>query len=108
MFKVTGSEIEITRGDTAVLELELVQPDGTPYEVKSGDEVLLTVKTDIRTKEFVFQKSFVNSQVKILPTDTESLSYGSLVYDIQLKTASGDVFTVIGPSKFTICGEVTW
>lgn len=109
MFRVdSNSNIAITRGDTGVLSITLTNGDGTEYIMQSGDVLILTIKQSTRTKEVILQKNFADGQIKINPADTEPLSYGDYVYDVQLTTAANDVFTVITPHKFTIAEEVTW
>ena len=109
MFSIdANSNIAITRGDTAVLAISLKNKDGTDYVIKSGDVLVFTVKENVYTKDITIQKQFVDEQIKINPQDTNELSYGTYYYDVQLTTASGDVFTVITPHKFEIKTEVTW
>ena len=42
----------------------------------------------------------------LYPTDTQTLEFGTYVYDIQLTKANGDVDTFITASKFKITAEV--
>lgn len=108
MFKIVDNTIEITRGDSGVLALTLTSSDGSEYVVQPGDAILLTVKKSTRMREIILQKIFNDGQIKFEPQDTENLPYGEYVYDVQLTTASNDVFTVITPHKFKVLDEVTW
>ena len=45
--------------------------------------------------------------IHIRPEDTKELSFGKYLYDIQLTTADGDIYTVIPPTTFEILKEVT-
>ena len=109
MFTIDNNKnIKLTRGDTAVISIELHNKDGTEYELQQGDILLFTVKENVLTKKILIQKTFSDKQIKIKPTDTDDLPYGIYHYDVQLTTASGDVFTVITPHKIEIESEVTW
>lgn len=100
-------KVTTTRGDTLYVDVSL---DG--YEVNEGDTLTLTVKSSTETEVILIQKvEEVTEQAvefKILPTDTKDFKYGDYVYDVQLNTADGDVFTVIKPSVFRVTDEVTW
>ncbi len=104
--------IQLTRGDTARLGVDLVSEleDGTkqPYSVQSDDVLTLSVKK--RREDF---KPCIEKVVKgsanfhIKPEDTAELEFGSYVYDVQIKTAEGDVCTVIENKTFKIGVEVS-
>lgn len=108
MFRVSGSTIAITRGDTGIFTLALNDSKGAPYDF-SNDEVLFTVKKTVQDTEALIQKRIIYGEnVTILPVDTSQLPYGSYVYDIQVTTAGGIVDTVITPSPFVVKEEVTF
>ena len=107
MLKTIGTNIELTRGDTAELSLDVKKNDGTAYDF-SSDTVVFTVKKSTITSEIIFQKSFNSGEIKILPEDTAHLNYGTYKYDVQITTPGGDVYTVIEPSDFTLTSEVTF
>ena len=48
-----------------------------------------------------------SNQFHIEPEDTKFLSFGKYLYDVELTTASGDVYTVIVPTTFEVLKEVT-
>lgn len=100
------NNIMLTRGDTAVLNLE-VTIDGEAYDY-SNDLVQFTVKKNTVTDSIIIQKTFSGSSVTIEPEDTENLDYQTLKYDVQVITQSGKVYTVIPPRNFTIAEEVNF
>ncbi len=102
--------IRLTRGDTARLAVEVTnEQTGEPYEIKRDDTVTLTVRRSESTTDILMQKVLIGSgSFHIDPDDTKTINYGKYKYDIQINTASGDVYTVIPPSIFEIMGEVTW
>ena len=100
------NNITLTRGDTATLELS-VKDEGATYDF-SNDLVKLTVKRNTVTETVIFQKTFTSGIVIIDHSDTASLTYNNLVYDVQLIKQGGGVYTVIPPRKFTIAEEVNF
>lgn len=107
MLYINENTIELTRGDTAYLAVD-IDHGGEPYTVKSDDVLTLTVKKNVSDETPAFAKSATGSStLHIEPADTAALGFGSYVYDVQLNSADGDVFTVIGVSSFVILPEVT-
>lgn len=122
MFKISGSVIYLTRGDSACIELQVVNGEN-PYDF-SEDEVKFSLKKRLSDKQPLIQKTFGNydsetnkASITIEPEDTAGLDFGDYLYDIQLKHTEepeqeGDdpvvtVDTIIVPSTFTIGAEVT-
>ena len=101
--------IRLTRGDTAYLEVPLVDAvTGATYEMQSGDKLTLSVKKNVKDSACCFSKVVEGTNLfKILPEDTAGCEFAKYKYDVQLDTASGDTFTVIEPACFTIMPEVT-
>ncbi len=106
MLKIKGTDILLTRGDTARITLK-VSRDGKPYDF-SADTVRFSVKKDTASPDFIIRKTAVDGIIHIAPADTAALEYGNYVYDVELTTAGGDVCTVVPPSRFTVGPEVTW
>lgn len=105
MLTIDEDVISLTRGDTGYLELAMKNGD-QDWEV--GDTVTLSVKKDIESEDYLFQKQVQAGQVIIIyPEDTRDLEYGRYIYDIQVNTVLGEVFTIIGPAKFKLTKEVT-
>ena len=101
--------IRLTRGDTARLSIALQNNEGEDYELSSKDVLRFTIKKSANNKEFLVQKVNVGDPLfHIEPEDTQSLKYGSYVYDVEITTSEGDVYTIIDPNKFILTKEVTW
>jgi len=108
MLKINrDNSIELTRGDTARIELAINGDDGKPYDF-SEDTVLFTIKDSTVSVEPLLQKTVTDGVIYLAPTDTELMQYGDYVYDVELTMQSGDVCTVITPARFTLTPEVTW
>ena len=105
-----SNNIRLTRGDTArfvvSVKNEVTQQS---YDIQSTDTLTMTIKDSIRDGEACVQKTNTGSNVfHILPSDTSGLNFGKYVYDVQLTTASGDVYTVVEPATFELMEEVTY
>ena len=108
MLKVENNVISMTRGDTALLNVEITNDLGEIYELEEGDICELTVKKYTSSDNVLIKKNVVNGEIKISPDDTRNLDYGQYVYDVQVTMANGDVATVIPPSPFNVLEEVNF
>lgn len=109
MFEFTGitsTDIRMTRGDTEYIGVNLFDGE-KPYELQPGDKLVLSVRKNIDA-EYTFQLESDEMATFFLDHDkTANLDYGTYVYDIQLSTADGGVYTVIWASNFILVDEVT-
>lgn len=112
MYKIDDDgTFEIIRGDSAEFDiyLPILDEEGQiidEYTLQEGDVLLFTVKKNTKTKDIIMQKS--GQHIEIVPSDTHNLSYGNYAYDVQLTYNNGFVDTVIPPTKFIVCEEVTF
>lgn len=102
------NDISITRGDSGEINVILTYISGEAYEMQSGDTLQLTVREKIGAEDTEISKTVTGDNViELTPSDTKTLPYGRYVYDIQLTTEAGKVYTVIPPAGFYVCEEVT-
>ena len=107
MLYINGDTIKLTRGDTAYLHIPLVTTDAD-YVMNANDTLTFSVKKTTRDTDYIFQKVVTGNNVfHIQPSDTSELAFGKYIYDVELNTTDGDVFTVIPPSTFEVLSEVT-
>lgn len=107
MLYIEGTNIRMTRGDTVYLTVPL-KTLTEAYEMGSKDTLTLSVKKTVRDTEYLFQKVSVGSnEFHIEPADTTDLAFGKYLYDVQINTSDGDVYTVIPTSAFELLTEVT-
>ena len=100
MLTIKGNEIHLTQGDSAILNVEITNDDGTPYAIKEGDTLTMTVKATNGTK--IFSKTVqAYESIIIEPQDTIDVGVGRYKYDIQLDTEN-QVYTIIPVSSFFI------
>ena len=110
MFKIEkmNNKITLTRGDHADLKVLLSDELGDTYEMKKGDYLTFTMKKNIYDKTISLKKTtFDTPVINFVKADTNELSFGEYIYDIQLTTADEEVFTVIPPSIFVVGEEIT-
>lgn len=105
MFEIYNNTIKLTRGDSAVIDLTL-----KGYELQDEDVVVLTIKKDVNTTTSILQKTLDNDlmQFTLSHDDTKNITYGNYVYDVQITTSNGQVYTVITPHTFKLEAEVTF
>ena len=110
MFEITGdnlTDIYLTRGDTAALETVLNDYNGV-YKLNENDTLTLSVRKTVDSPNYAFQVTADENGVFTIAHDkTADLECGRYVYDIQLETDDGEIYTVIFPSVFEIGEEVT-
>ncbi len=102
--------IHLTRGDTARLFIDRATNavTGKEYVFTEEDEVTLTVKKTVMDTSPAVQIRVPGGEAfHIKPENTKALAFGRYIYDVQLTTAEGDVYTVIPPATFEILKEVT-
>ena len=105
MLTIKGNDIHLTKGDSAYLNVEITNDDGTPYAIKEGDSLTMTVKSTNGT--LIFSKTGQAYESIILePKDTIDVGVGRYKYDIQLNTEN-QVYTIISVSSFFIEEGVT-
>lgn len=109
MLYIEGSTIKLTRGDTAYLSIPITNTvTGNSYDIADGDILEFSVKKYTSDKIKLISKKIIGQNTfHILPEDTNQLPFGKYVYDVQLTTVFGDIYTVIEASTFELMEEVT-
>lgn len=110
---INGTELRMTRGDTESIDVYCINESSALIPLVDGDAVYFTVKASVDDEDVIIQKivsSFTEGKASITiePEDTNELSYGNYVYDVQITKADGTVKTIIAPSEFVIGPEVTY
>lgn len=102
--------IKLTRGDTARFSIGILNEiSDSAYSISDNDQLTLTVKKKVKDEDVLMQKTITGATLfHIKPEDTSSLSFGKYVYDVQLTTSDGDVYTIVGPTTFELLAEVTY
>lgn len=101
MYKVTDfpeQKIIMTRGDTLRAKITIRYSVNEPeYNFQEGDQIRFCLKKYAKDKDPILIKDIpIDTLVlEIEPNDTNKLSFGEYRYEIELRTAFGDVYTVI-------------
>ena len=105
MFYIDGNEINITRGDTALIDFILDN-----HEFVAGDVVYFSVKRSPKDNNYIINKEITNfngntATIELLSDDTR-IPKGKYWYDIQCSLADGRVDTVINKERFIVLEDV--
>ena len=117
MISIKKNRIEMTRGDTLITTVSIVdKKTGAQYIPVEGDVVTFAVKhatlnaqqTEYTDSEPLILKEIPTStmQLRLDPADTKSLGFGEYVYDVDLTYADGRVDTFIAKMPFILTEEV--
>lgn len=112
MLRISGTNIALTRGDSAYITLGIADEKGNIFALEDGDEVRVQVRTAPNSGELLFQGTIelgMEDEIiwHILPQDTFHVDVATYYYDAQVRLSNGDVFTFIPCSKFKLLDEVT-
>ena len=105
MFYLEGNEINITRGDTAIIDFTLDN-----HEFVAGDVVYFSVKRSPKDTSYIINKEITNfdgnKAIISLDSNDTSISKGKYWYDIQCNLVDGRVDTVVNKERFIILEDV--
>lgn len=110
MLKLYGNCMELTKGDSAFIHVDINYADGSPYQMQSGDKLIMSAKNNIYQPVAMSVESNTDT-IHILPSDSKKLEAGRGFFDIQLK-AGDEVYTLVGVvdenvPNLTVYPEVT-
>lgn len=101
--------IELTRGDTGLFTVYLVDEDNMSYTPQAGSTLRFALSKkygSTRSECLVVKDIPIDTMtLEIEPSDTKTLAFGDYVYDIELTDPFGRVSTVV-MAKFKITKEV--
>lgn len=90
------SDIMLTRGDTAAIQLTITDEQGEEYQIKEGDSVYLTIKDTYMTEGYLVRKVLEDGFFTFRSEDTINMNFGSYDYDIRLINSSITVTVLTG------------
>lgn len=108
MFRVNDNKISLIRGDSGQFSITVTDMNGKEVALNDDDVLTFTVRRTVRNPNIVLQKIITGGELTINPSDTEGLTFGAYIYDVELKRADGYVDTVIPPHEFLLMEEVTY
>lgn len=99
--------IKLTRGDTAVIDIEITDASGSPYVMQPLDELIFTVRKIYDAGSVVINKTLQTPVITLVTNDTKDLTFGLYRYDIYLYNSSTHVLdTFIAEKIFEVAEEV--
>ena len=110
MLTIKKTNIYLTRGDTAYIQIKLFDSNKEPFGLQTGDVVRCQVKKQIDQDPVINGEIFYGETDVvwgIKPSDTSDLKAGVYFWDCELERGNNDIFTFIPFSKFVIAQEVT-
>lgn len=104
--------IEIVRGTTNTLEVDIVDDSGAPYNLGSGEKVVFGIKKKPEHEKVIFAKvgEIVYEgkyRVVLDPADTENLPGGDYYFDVAVESPTA-FHNVVVPSRFTLVANITY
>lgn len=121
----------VTRGDSALWSIPIIDVDGQPYGLH-GCTIWVTVKTspDVPDAEALYQHSLSVTTggeqdasrgmtlgpggaeagvviQELTPAESAAFATGAYVYDVQVMTAEGRIWTLINGESETVIGDIT-
>ena len=114
MYKVNGTTITLTRGDTLLLLVKILR-DGDEYTPVTGDSVRFALKSGLNSTKtgmkdpdpLILKPIPIDTMIlRLDPEDTKPLKFGKYVYDIEITFANGIVDTFIAEATFNLTAEV--
>lgn len=108
MLIVSANKIQLTRGDTMILELTLNDEKGDPYEPIATDKIYFRVKRNATAKDILIEKEvpYDTMILQLNEADTKNLKFGVYYYEIELVTETDYHFTAIANTEFEITEEL--
>lgn len=90
MFKIYGSIIHLTRGDSFASEISIIY-DGEPYVPSEYDTITFALKKDYEDAEPLVTKTIPHDtmEIQLDPSDTNTLEHGRYVYDVDIVFEDG-------------------
>ncbi|MCD8150280.1 MAG: hypothetical protein LUE92_12150 [Clostridiales bacterium] len=107
-YSIAGTTITLTRGDTFKALISITDANGEAYTPVEGDSITFGVKANYTDDEVLILKDIPTDTMLLTldPADTAGLDFGNYVYDIELTTSDGEVYTFITKSSFILTAEV--
>jgi hypothetical protein len=109
----TSADLTWTRGDSGRLDVVVKQADGEPYDL-TGATLFLTVKTALTvidanatiSKTVTAHDDAAAGESHFDIATADNTPAGTYFYDVQLKDATGKVYTLFG-GQWRVLGDVT-
>lgn len=106
------SALNVIRGSTQILEIQVMGPEGEPYTLLEGEVLRFGVKNTECSSGYLVKKECREleagiCQIVLSPEDTIGMEPGRYCYDVGLQSGS-HYFPVVRYSDFMLEPNVTW
>lgn len=102
-----NDNIKLTRGDTAIIDIEITDADGDPYSMQAFDSLIFTVKRMYNDSVEVIRKELQTPVLILTSNDTKDLSFGKYRFDIYIyNSETHNLDTFIYEKIFELAEEV--
>lgn len=105
MLIISGNDISLSRGNTAVIDVNIFKDD-EPYILREGESIVFNLKRSCDFNSVVLSKESETNSFVFNPIDTAPLGLGAYDYSITYLGDGGEIDTFI-TGKFTIMCEVS-
>ena len=108
MLVVSANKIQLTRGDTMILEVTLRDEKGDVYTPLETDKIYFRLKRNATAKDTLIVKEipYDTRILQLNENDTKDLKFGVYYYEIELVTNANYHFTAIANTEFEITEEL--
>lgn len=110
MFKINGTTMYLTRGDTLDVTVEILNEDKTPYTPSAEDSVRFAVKGSYKDQRTILNVEIPIDTLRLRVESEDTKKFAArkdpYVYDIQLTREDGTVDTFIDCAELYITEEV--
>ena len=108
MLEITNGVSKFTKGDSVAFAVELKNADGTEYTMQTGDKLKFTIKKSVYDNSSVTQAFSNEPKFMLKPIITGKFEPGRYCYDIELETANGEIYTIVGIRRESECNLVVY
>lgn len=104
--------MKIVRGTTNAFSISVVDGNGAPYTLETGQVLVFGLKRNDIDEERVLVKKITNTvngeyYLELTPEDTGDLECGEYYYDVGMQHGATVFYNVIQSSPFTILPNIT-
>lgn len=99
------NNIKLTRGDTAIIDVELKDEYGEPYAMTANDRLIFTLRKIWDKGNILLEKTVSIPEFNFSTQDTKNLDFGTYCYDIYIYNTSSEKLDTFIAEKTFIIGE---
>ena len=107
MYKIDGTTITLTKGDSFYVQIAL-KKNGNTYVPQEGDVIRFALKKHEYDTNALINKVVPNDTMilHLAPADTKTIAIGKYIYDLEMTYANEDVDTFVNCGEFNLVSEV--